>query len=227
MRLLHCLVHLTVGLTACAVNIHAGPLFFKSVTAFGADPSVQVDLFEHPGGVVEAGAGGDSSQPGFLWPYISIHMGFDMRSASPPGATFRVRLTFDRDVIEPVASPDFPPASRFIEFGLPPLPVGNDVAGAIASVLVSPVATPCIWPCSIEPAEPWPISVTIDILNSAPDYMIPSGRLAGTNVDSYTYSFRIRQRPAFTPEPSMMPLLSAGLVAAIVLHLRRCLFNNN
>jgi hypothetical protein len=66
--------------------------------------------------------------------------------------------------------------------------------------------------------HPVPMSVTIDLLDSAPDFIIPSGPRAGEAVDSYTYTFSVVQ-PA--PEPATMLLLVSGLGAGAVDRRRR------
>jgi PEP-CTERM motif len=50
-------------------------------------------------------------------------------------------------------------------------------------------------------------SLTLDLLGSSPDFIIPSGPNAGQRVNSYTYSFKVAQ----VPEPTSVLLLSTGL----------------
>jgi len=50
-------------------------------------------------------------------------------------------------------------------------------------------------------------TLTLDLLNSSPDFIIPSGPNAGQRVNSYTYSFRVTQ----VPEPASVLLFSTGL----------------
>jgi hypothetical protein len=52
-------------------------------------------------------------------------------------------------------------------------------------------------------------TLTIDILGSSPDFIIPSGPNAGQRVDSQTYSFNVASP---VPEPATLLLLSSGLV---------------
>src|SRR6266511_316231 len=65
-------------------------------------------------------------------------------------------------------------------------------------------------------------TLTIDILGSSPDFIIPSGPGAGDRVNSYTYSFRVSEP---VPEPATIFLLAAGLggVANVLRHRRRTL----
>jgi hypothetical protein len=51
-------------------------------------------------------------------------------------------------------------------------------------------------------------TLRVDILGSAPDFVIPSGPQAGQRVDSYTYNFRAAQP---VPEPGTMLMLATGI----------------
>jgi len=52
-------------------------------------------------------------------------------------------------------------------------------------------------------------SLTIDIIGSAPDFVIPSGPNAGQRVDSYTYHFNVAQP---VPEPVSLILFGTGVL---------------
>jgi len=52
-------------------------------------------------------------------------------------------------------------------------------------------------------------SLTIDIIGSAPDFVIPSGPNAGHRVDSYTYHFNVAQP---VPEPVSLLLFGTGVL---------------
>lgn len=52
-------------------------------------------------------------------------------------------------------------------------------------------------------------SLTIDIIGSSPDFVIPGGPNAGQMVDSYTYHFRVAQP---VPEPMSLVLFGTGVL---------------
>ena len=62
-----------------------------------------------------------------------------------------------------------------------------------------------------------PATLTIDLLNSSPDFVIPSGPNQGQIVNSYTFSFNVAQP---VPEPVTLVTLASGL-AALGIRLRR------
>jgi hypothetical protein len=61
------------------------------------------------------------------------------------------------------------------------------------------------------------VTLTIDIIGSAPDFVIPAGPNAGQRVDSYTYNFNVAQP---IPEPASIIILGTGL-AGLLSRLRR------
>jgi len=52
-----------------------------------------------------------------------------------------------------------------------------------------------------------PATLTLDLLHSTPDFLIPGGPLQGQTVNSYTYSFNVQP----VPEPATMLMLAGGL----------------
>ena len=55
---------------------------------------------------------------------------------------------------------------------------------------------------------PLPFELRVDLLSTAPDFIIPSGAMAGVALDSYTYSF---STVSPVPEPGTWLLLASGL----------------
>lgn len=51
-------------------------------------------------------------------------------------------------------------------------------------------------------------TLTVDLLSSSPDFVIPSGPTAGQRVNSYTYSFNVASQ---VPEPATILFLGTGL----------------
>jgi hypothetical protein len=63
-----------------------------------------------------------------------------------------------------------------------------------------------------------PATLTLNLLNSNPDFIIPGGPNAGELVDSYTYSFNV-SKPI--PEPTALALLGVGLTGLLTRSRRR------
>jgi PEP-CTERM motif len=66
--------------------------------------------------------------------------------------------------------------------------------------------------------HPVPIEMTIDILGSSPDFVIPGGPRAGQRVNSFTYTFNVVQP---VPEPTTLILLGTGLAGVVASSSRR------
>jgi len=62
-----------------------------------------------------------------------------------------------------------------------------------------------------------PATLTVDLLNSSPDFVIPSGPNQGRSVNSYSYSFKVAEP---VPEPATLLALASGL-AALTVRVRR------
>jgi PEP-CTERM motif len=66
--------------------------------------------------------------------------------------------------------------------------------------------------------HPVPIELTIDLLNSSPDFVIPGGPNAGRRVNSFTYTFNVVQP---VPEPTTLILFGTGLASLLAGSSRR------
>jgi len=62
------------------------------------------------------------------------------------------------------------------------------------------------------------ITLTVDLLNTSPDFIIPSGPNAGQAVDSFTYTFTVVEP---VPEPATLVLLTTGIAGIGVNRYRR------
>jgi hypothetical protein len=62
-----------------------------------------------------------------------------------------------------------------------------------------------------------PVTLTVDIIGSSPDFVIPGGANAGQLVDSFTYRFNVVEP---IPEPATIFMMSTGL-ASLLLYRRR------
>ena len=69
-----------------------------------------------------------------------------------------------------------------------------------------------------------PATLTLDLLSSNPDFIIPSGSNAGQQVNSYTYGFNVSEP---IPEPATLTLLGAGLAGLFARARRRRTSKNN
>jgi len=61
-------------------------------------------------------------------------------------------------------------------------------------------------------------TLTVDIVGSSPDFILPSGLGAGQQVDSFTYTFQVAEP---VPEPTTIILLTTGMVGVAARARRR------
>ncbi len=110
----------------------------------------------------------------------------DLLGTLEPGQTDVLRITFRA----------FDGETEVQEFGVP-------VFGTTLPPLT--LLTGRVFPTTYTPR---PYQLTVDLLNSAPDFVIPGGPNAGARVDSFTYSF---STVSPVPEPGTWLLLGSGL----------------
>ena len=63
-----------------------------------------------------------------------------------------------------------------------------------------------------------PVTLTLDLVNSFPDFTIPSGPDAGDRVNSFSYTFNVAEP---VPEPATLSLLGAGITGLLAGHRKR------
>lgn len=191
-------------LTSCSIDSYADPLVFTDVHATRLNVTGnfdRIDLFTHQGVVLVPTYydRGDDNE---------VIFGVFTFGVLPAGTNNILRFTLDRggslEVWELELRSDMKPYGCCNDFGFLPnfafdnlpyrMPDGSAPPGAVLFTL------------------------TVDIVGSSPDFLIPSGPNAGQSVDSYTYSFYV-VKPI--PEPATIVLLGSGLCGIGVALLRR------
>ena len=166
----------------------ADPLTFANVRAFQLDPLDVTHSFSTD----------LFAMPGAVLTRGTIVTLFiDVAGILPPGATDALRLTYQQPggvgtVVQ--------------EYGIP---VFGDVLPPFT--LVTGLNFPVFY-------HPVPVELTVDLLGSSPDYVIPGGPMAGQLVDSYTFSFSVVQP---VPEPATVVLVATGVTALGIRGARR------
>jgi hypothetical protein len=131
------------------------------------------------------------SNPGttVLGPQITFRI--DITGTLPPGATDTLVVTYSEQGSAPMTQ----------SFGIP---FGN-VSPPLSFLVtfVSPNAN----------FQGVPVTLSVSLANSNPDFVFPSGQNAGSLGDGYTYSFNVAQP---VPEPVSFLLLGSSLVAVAI-----------
>ena len=128
------------------------------------------------------------SNPGTTLFGSTLTFSVDITGVLPMGGTDILRVTYTELGSAPVVQ----------EFQIPLFGTVNPPFTLIFSVF-SPGLNP----------QGVPATLTIDLLNSAPDFVIPSGPNQGQSVNSQTYTFNVHP----VPEPATLSLVFGGLVA--------------
>lgn len=112
----------------------------------------------------------------------------DITGTLAPGAVDILRITYTELGSAPIVQ----------EFQIPLFGLVNPPFTLIFSI-VSPGSNPFAVPATL----------TLDLLNSNPDFVIPSGPNQGQAVNSFTYTFNVQP----VPEPATLLALAGGLAA--------------
>ena len=190
-RRLVCVSALMMSCTLGVAELRADPLTFNG-TFFSIDSAGnRVDLFSNPGAVLEP-----STYGGTIIPAAMLFGAFVNIEGGGPSVTDTIRFTYQ----EGGAAPSL--YSQPIITGTEPIDLG--------------------FVARFEPVHRTgnliPTTLTVELLSSSPDFVIPSGPLAGQSVDSYTYSFLVQTT---VPEPSTWMLILSGGIAALFPRARR------
>jgi hypothetical protein len=185
---IQCLLRVSILLTCVAVSaseLRAGPLTFNG-TFFAPDSSGEhLDLFANPGAVLDPSTYGGSIFPAAL--IFGAFVNFDGGSS----VTDTIRFTYQEAQATPILY------SQTFTTGMDPINLGF-------AVRFEPIH---------RTGNLVPTTLTVELLDSSPDFVIPSGPLTGQPVDSYTYSFLVQTT---VPEPSTWMLVLSGGIAALL-----------
>jgi hypothetical protein len=129
------------------------------------------------------------SNPGITLFGSNLTFSVDITGVLPMGAVDTLRITYTELGSSPVVQ----------EFQIPLFGTVQPPFSLIFSVF-SPGSNP----------QGVPATLTLDLLNSAPDFVIPGGPNQGQAVNSQTYSFNVVQP---VPEPATLTVLLGGLLA--------------
>lgn len=189
------IVFVTCGLL-CAASAKAEPLTFSNVALNinGVTPMGGIDLFSNPNLVIT------TTPDGFV--VISIRISGDAGLSD----TLRITATNQNGNVLLGTS------NQTFTLG------GDDQVRFLTLAPSNPLNEPGIvlYPASFNGTT---IVLTVDLVNTSPDFVIPSGPNAGQQVNSFTYTFTLVEP---VPEPASLVLVTTGLVGAgIRLYKRR------
>jgi hypothetical protein len=112
-----------------------------------------------------------------------LTLAIDISGALPPGGTDTLVVTY-QDTLGALITQ---------QFAIPVLGVIHPPTTVLVNINVPILSFVAI-----------PATLTVDLLNSSPDFIIPTSQTA---VNSYTYSFNVAQP---VPEPAMLVLFGGG-----------------
>jgi len=184
----------TVLLVLCmsGATARADPLTFHDTTfLLSATGPIRVDLFANPGIVLAT-----QNYLGRTIPRESLIFGTNVDPHGTELFTDTIQFTFHEEGAPPLRQ-----SSTFT--------TSKDAPRLGVAALFTPVR---------RTGQPVPATLTVELLNSAPDFVIPGGPNAGRSVDSFTYSFQVVSP---TPEPATMGLFGFGAIVLLASKQRR------
>ena len=128
------------------------------------------------------------SNPGTTLFGSTLTFSVDVTGVLPPGGTDTLRITYTEFGSAPIVQ-DFQ------------IPLFGSVQPPFT--LIFSIVSPGLNPQGVA------ATLTVDLLNSAPDFVIPSGPNQGQLVDSQTFTFNVHP----VPEPATLTAFFSGLVA--------------
>lgn len=176
------LLVLVAGFTAAASEVRAEPIVFHGTYFLISESGERLDLFSHPGVVLAARTYGGSLP-------LSFSFGANVKPVGGVSLTDTIRFTYHEQGAAPIIKSDT-------------FTIGADPRELGFGFLFEPIR---------RTGQPILTTLTVELLNSVPDFVIPGGPDQGRLVDSYTYSF-FTQSPV--PEPSTLLLVLSGGIAA-------------
>lgn len=178
------LVFVTCGLLSAA-SAKADPLTFSNVTLniIGVTPMGGIDLFSNPNLVI-------TTKPDGIV-VIQVRVSGDAGLSD----IRRITVTDQNGTVLGIRDRAFTLA-------------GVDQVSGVTLAPSNPLNEPgiVIYPQSFQGTT---IVLTVDLVNTSPDFVIPSGPNAGQLVNSFTYTFTLVEP---VPEPATLVLAATGLV---------------